>query len=128
MSISAGSSVRQPDAKPKPRKPCPPKKTSSGKKMFGANGTRVTSKTLANGSVGQYTYRIDVENPTPGERPGSLHVQLGGRGSTHYEYRRGGKFYSRNGTPLPRQVQQAIDKSPKAQAGIREGLRYLGGK
>lgn len=40
------------------------------KKLFGANGTKVTSKTLANGVVGKYKYRIDVENPAPGKRAG----------------------------------------------------------
>lgn len=113
--------------KPKPKQPCPPDSgTSKQKKMLGANGTQVTSQTLNFGTVGRYKYRIDVENPAPGRRPGSLHVQLGGRGSTHYEYRSGGKFYARDGTPLPRQVQKHIDRSSKAQAGIREGLRILG--
>jgi hypothetical protein len=123
------SSVARPKPKPKPKKPCPPGSgTSNKKKMRGANGTQVTSKTVANGAVGQYKYRIDVENPAPGRRAGSLHVQLGGRGSTHYEYGKGGKFFARDGTPLPRQVQREIDRSPKAQAGIKEALRILGGK
>lgn len=47
-----------------------------------------------------HKYRIDVENPAPGKRPGSLDVQLGGKGSKHYEYSRG-KFVARDGTRLP---------------------------
>ena len=39
--------------------------------MLGARGTQVTSKTLAN----RPGYRIDVENPAPGVRPGQLHLQ-----------------------------------------------------
>jgi len=129
QSLHAGSVQALPAARPKPRKPCPPDNgAKKPKKMRGANGAQVTSKTLGEGTVGQYKYRIDVENPAPGRRPGSLHVQLGGRGSTHYEYGKRGKFFARDGTPLPRQVQQAIDKSPKAQAAIRDGLRILGEK
>jgi hypothetical protein len=93
---------------------------------LGASGTQVTSRTVANGSVSQYKYRIDVENPAPGVRPGSLHVQLGGRGSMHFEYVRGGRFIAADGTLLPRRVQLEIDSSRHAQAGIREGLRILG--
>lgn len=120
---------RQTKPKPTGKAPCPPKRKSDGnKKLFGANGTKVTSKTLVNGVVGKYKYRIDVENPAPGKRAGSLHVQLGGKGSTHYEYRRGGKFYARDGTPLPNQVQRAIDSSPQAQRAINVGLRTLGEK
>ena len=33
-------------------------------------------------------FRIDVENQQPGQRPGSLHVQFGGRGSTRFEFNR----------------------------------------
>lgn len=125
-STAAGQApVAAPKPKPKP-KPCPPGKSGKSK-MRGANGTQVTSQTLANGTVGQYKYRIDVENPAPGKRPGSLHVQLGGKGSKHYEYSRG-KFVARDGTRLPRAVQKAIDKDPDAQQGIRKGLKILGEK
>lgn len=39
--------------------------------MLGARGTQVTSKTL----LRRDGYRIDVENPAPGARPGQLHLQ-----------------------------------------------------
>lgn len=39
--------------------------------MIGRGGTQVTSRTL----VQNENYRIDVENPNPGVRPGQLHLQ-----------------------------------------------------
>jgi hypothetical protein len=119
----------KPKPKPKNQKPCPPKqrKTEAKKKMLGENGVRITSKTLYQGRVPGYRYRIDVENPAPGQRPGSLHVQLGGRGSTHYEYDAESKaFKSRGGARLPRRVQDGIDDDTEAQRMIRYGLRLLG--
>lgn len=128
----------RPRPKPKPsknksKKPCPPRKDSkSGKEdkdktMFGAKGQRITSKTLYEADIRGYHYRIDVENPAPGKRPGSLHVQLGGRGSTHYEYNPKTKaFTTRNGERLPRRVQQHLDSDPEAQRKIRYGLQLLG--
>lgn len=106
-------------------------KKDSGKdsKIFGSNGLRIQSKTLLDEQkVGQYTYRIDVENPSPSKRPGQIHVQLGGKGSDHYLWRPGGKFSMKDGTALPRKVQKHIDKSPDAQRAIRQGLEYLGEK
>lgn len=107
------------------------KKCKSGRKqdgtstMRGANGTKIQSQTLANGEVRTHKWRIDVENPAPGKRPGSLHVQLGGKGSKHYEYDNG-KFVAKDGAKLPNKVQKNIDNSPEAQNAIRKGLRFLG--
>ena len=39
--------------------------------MIGSKGTQLTSKTTWR----QGTYRIDVENPNPGQRPGQIHFQ-----------------------------------------------------
>lgn len=129
--LAAASLGTSPGAKPKPppRKPCPPGKKGADKQdaMRGAKGTKVISQTLYNGSVGSYKYRIDVENPAPGKRPGSLHVQLGGRGSTHYEYDTRSKiFRTSGGTRLPRKVQDDIDNDLKARQMIRRGLKILG--
>lgn len=123
---AAAPDVRPP--KPPKQKPCPPKSAKQDKKeMRGAKGQQIISQTLYRGAVGQYRYRLDVENPAPGKRPGSLHVQLGGKGSTHYEYNSGSKkFVSRSGERLPRQVQDAIDKDPVAQRMIKRGLQRLG--
>jgi hypothetical protein len=142
--LSVPPEAPRPRPKPKPdkqksKKPCPPKETSKNskdakggrhdkdKKMFGANGAQINSITLHDATVGRYHYRIDVENPAPGKRPGSLHVQLGGRGSTHYQYRpRTKKFVAANGDRLPRAVQNHIDTDPKARAMVKRGLRMLG--
>lgn len=125
----------RPRPKPKPSKgknPCPSKggkdgKQGKDKKMFGANGPRIFSETLHNGHVRGYHYRIDIENPAPGRRAASLHVQLGGRGSTRYEYNPKTKnFIATNGARLPRRVEDHIDNDPVAQRRIKEGLRKLG--
>ncbi len=96
----------------------------------GANGTQlIFSKGLANGKVGTRTWRIDVENPAPGVRPGSLHVQLNDvTGATRYEYARGGKFKTKDGEKLPSKIQNDIDNDPEAQTGIRKGLGILNEK
>ncbi|MFB9902889.1 hypothetical protein [Allokutzneria oryzae] len=117
--------------KPKPKQNCPPKSNAQPqqpkKKMRGEGGQQITSRTLRDGvKVGQYTYRLDVENPAPGKRPGSLHVQLGGKGSKHYEYDEDKrKFIGRDGEELPAKVQDAIDKDPKTQAQIQYALKSL---
>lgn len=43
--------------------------------MIGEDGTQVTSRTLRQTEI----FRIDVENPAPGVRPGQLHLQDGGQ-------------------------------------------------
>jgi hypothetical protein len=45
--------------------------TGDGGEMIGSKGTQITSKTMWR----QGSYRIDVENPDPGGRPGQIHFQ-----------------------------------------------------
>jgi Putative T7SS secretion signal domain len=45
--------------------------TGDGGEMIGSKGTQLTSKTMWR----QGSYRIDVENPNPGQRPGQIHFQ-----------------------------------------------------
>ncbi len=96
-------------------------------KLFGANGQQYGfSKPVANGTAGRTPWRIDLENPRPGYSPASLHVQLNDKtGATRYEYSGSGKFKTKDGDPLPRKVQNDIDKDPKAQKKIREALDTL---
>lgn len=102
------------------------KEPKKNMKLFGAHGVKVPwSKPVANGSVGGRDWRIDLENPDPGYRKGSLHVQLDNRlGGTRWEYAGGGKFKTADGTKLPNAVQKDIDR--RAEDDIRNALkRYL---
>ncbi|MFF1636581.1 DUF6531 domain-containing protein [Streptomyces sp. NPDC058246] len=86
--------------------------------MIGSNGTQVTSKTLWNHGP----YRIDVENPNPGQRAGQLHFQDQSNPTAKYQYNFDtGKFEG-----LPRSVEREVSKNQGFQAGIRKGLRFLG--
>lgn len=88
--------------------------------MIGANGTQVTSKTMWN--HGQY--RIDVENPNPGQRAGQLHFQDQANLTAKYQYNfETGKFDG-----LPRSIEKEVGRNPGFQAGIEKGLRMLGEK
>ncbi|MFC7622328.1 hypothetical protein [Microlunatus sp. GCM10028923] len=97
------------------------------KKLWGANGQQYPfSKPVADGTAGRTPWRIDLENPRPGYRPASLHVQLDNvKGGTRYEYAGKGKFRTSKGASLPRKVQEDIDNDEKAQRKIREALESL---
>lgn len=84
--------------------------------MLGAGGTQVTSKTLAN----RPGYRIDVENPAPGVRPGQLHLQDSAGGKYLYDFEAG------QWTRLPRSIQRQIADDPAVARAIATGRRYLG--
>lgn len=97
-------------------------------RMLGSNGTQLPSKTLWQEK--NSTARIDVENPAPGQRPGTLHYQ--DEDNVKYQYNvNDNKFYGYNKTT------QAFDKeAPKSvnkllenkdiQKAIDKGLKYLG--
>ncbi|MET7482555.1 putative T7SS-secreted protein [Streptomyces sp. NPDC005538] len=94
----------------------PPAATSSS--MIGANGTQVTSKTMWNHGP----YRIDVENPNPGQRAGQLHFQDQSNPTAKYQY----NFSTEKFEGLPRSVEKEVSRNPGFQAGIDKGLRMLG--
>ncbi|MET7454689.1 RHS repeat-associated core domain-containing protein [Streptomyces sp. NPDC005574] len=95
----------------------PPPAPSSGG-MIGVNGTQVTSKTMWNHGP----YRIDVENPNPGQRAGQLHFQDQSNPTAKYQYDFGtGKFEG-----LPRSIEKEVGKNAGFLAGIDKGLRMLG--
>ena len=94
----------------------PPPAASSS--MIGANGTQVTSKTMWNHGP----YRIDVENPNPGQRAGQLHFQDQSNPTAKYQYNFGTEKFE----GLPRSIEKEIGRNPGFQAGIDKGLRMLG--
>lgn len=85
--------------------------------MLGAHGTQVTSRTL---TPGNRPYRIDVENPAPGRRPGQLHLQDDAGGKYLYD------FDANAFVGLPRSLQRQIANDPAVARAIAAGRRYLG--
>ncbi|MGW1493811.1 putative T7SS-secreted protein [Streptomyces sp. NPDC002402] len=93
-------------------------KDPDAKGMIGANGTQITSKTLWNHGP----YRIDVENPDPGGRPGQLHFQDQSNKGAKYQYDfETGKFEG-----LPRSIEKSVGGTPGFTGAIRKGLAALG--
>jgi hypothetical protein len=90
--------------------------------MVGANGTQTTSKTMWN----QGRYRIDVENPAPGVRPGQMHLQeqINGVPSSKapkYLY----DFEKSEFEGLSNSLRKKLEKMGY-ETGIEKGARYLG--
>jgi hypothetical protein len=84
--------------------------------MLGENGTQVTSKTLTN----RPGYRIDVENPAPGVRPGQLHLQDAAGGKYLYNFETGAF------DGIPNALVKQIASDPAVARAIATGSRYLG--
>ncbi|WP_419998354.1 putative T7SS-secreted protein [Streptomyces boninensis] len=86
--------------------------------MIGANGTQVVSHTTW--LHGQY--RIDVENPNPGQRPGQLHFQDQANPDVKYQY----NFDTGRFEGMPPRLQDQLMDNDRFRAGIVQGLAYLG--
>lgn len=124
---------------PKPRKgsgkkDCSgPGKKADSKKEFGASGPPIQSKTIYNGKVRGFTYRLDVENHKPGKRPASIHVQIKepGKWSKYkWEYNRStGSFDPdrKTGKLMPGAVRKDLD-TDEGQEAIKDAYRALGEK
>ncbi|MER7106238.1 putative T7SS-secreted protein [Streptomyces sp. NPDC000229] len=93
-------------------------KDPDSKGMIGANGTQITSKTLWNHGP----YRIDVENPDPGGRPGQLHFQDQSNKGAKYQY----DFDTGKFEGLPRSIEKSVGNTPGFIGAIRKGLSALG--
>ena len=95
--------------------------------MLGANGTKIFSSTVwkENGSKA----RIDIENPSPGKRPGQIHYQ--DQNNIKYYYNpKDDKFYVgkiSDGKVAPKNIQELLS-NPDFRRGIDKGLNYLGEK
>lgn len=84
--------------------------------MLGANGTKTFSTTLTKPGM---DYRIDVENPAPGVRPGQLHFQ---RGDAKYLY----DFDAGEFVGMPKSMQKAVARDPNVVRAIEKGRSVLG--
>lgn len=83
---------------------------------LGTGGTQTTSTTLGRGRG----YRIDVENPAPGVRPGQLHLQDSAGGKYLYD------FEAEEFSGLPRSLAKQIAGDPTVARSIAKGRTYLG--
>ncbi len=84
--------------------------------MLGAGGTQTTSKTV----LDRGRFRIDVENPAPGKRPGQLHLQDDSGGKYLYD------FTDCRFVGAPRALEKILAKDPKVARAIEKGSEYLG--
>ena len=91
-------------------------KASDDGPMLGRGGTQTTSTTLLK-DTGQ-GYRIDVENPAPGVRPGQLHLQAG---SEKYLY----NFEDNAFEGLPSSLEKQIANDPAVANALAKARIYL---
>jgi hypothetical protein len=86
--------------------------------MIGANGTQITSQTAWN----EGPYRIDVENPAPGGRPGQMHFQdQSNKDAKYYWDHQNGGFQG-----MPNKLAKQLTGNRGYQNGIKKGLNWLG--
>jgi RHS repeat-associated protein len=93
--------------------------------MIGSNGTQTPSKTTWQRGK---TERIDIENPSPGQRPGQIHYQ--DENNTKYLYNiNENKFYGQNASGEFTQEAKSVNnllENKNFQKGIDKALKYLG--
>lgn len=83
--------------------------------MLGSRGAQFPSKTV----LDEGDFRIDVENPKPGERAGQIHYQTGGQ-KLFYDPE-SGRFVGASRT-----LNRQLLSNPKVQSAIAKALKYLG--
>lgn len=92
--------------------------TGDGGEMIGSKGTQLTSKTMWL----KGPYRIDVENPNPGQRPGQIHFQDQATGAKYLYNFETGQFDG-----MPNSLQKELAKKfPDHLKGIAKGKSALG--
>nr|WP_223297408.1 DUF6531 domain-containing protein [Catenulispora acidiphila] len=95
-----------------------PSAPSGDPAMIGANGTQITSQTAWN----EGPYRIDVENPDPGGRPGQMHFQdQTNKSAKYYWDHQNGGFQG-----MPNKLANKLSGNRGYQNGIKKGLNWLG--
>lgn len=64
-------------------------------------------------------WRVDVENPNPGARPGQLHLQ------DHDGHKHQYNFQTGEFEGVPRSLARQLMKDPAIRRAVAKGLRYL---
>jgi filamentous hemagglutinin len=85
------------------------------KPVFGERGTQTTSTTVGKGQG----WRIDVENPNPGQRPGQVHYQSGDK---KYLYDPNTKSF----IGASKTENKQLLNDAQVQRAIKKGLKVLG--
>ncbi|MDO4504234.1 MAG: hypothetical protein Q4B84_03745 [Clostridia bacterium] len=90
--------------------------------MIGEKGTQVTSKTVwGNGKV----ERLDVENPSPGKRPGQIHYHDANNNKFYYDIKNKIFYDQKTNKLAPKSVQNLLkDKNFIKEIGT--ALKILG--
>jgi len=89
---------------------------NSGGRMIGENGPEINSK-----SWDGTKWRLDIENPAPGDRPAQMHVKYDGY-SDKIQYDFGSEEFS----GMPKWMREKLNKDPKFADAVEKGLKYLG--
>jgi hypothetical protein len=84
--------------------------------MIGSAGVRVTSRTLRQGKG----WRLDLENPNPGQRAGQVHLQDHASNKWQYDFAKG-RFIG-----MPRKLEQRLMNDRGFRAALIRALRDLG--
>ncbi len=90
--------------------------------MLGEGGAQTVSKTLLR-DTGQ-GYRIDVENPAPGVRPGQLHLQTG-NDKYLYDFTTDEWVPTPGSGPMSNSLARSIAQNSNVAAAIVKGRAYL---
>lgn len=85
------------------------------KPVFGERGTQTTSTTVGKGQG----WRVDVENPNPGQRPGQIHYQSGDK---KYLYDANTKSF----VGVSKTENKRLLNDAQVQRAITKGLKVLG--
>jgi hypothetical protein len=83
--------------------------------MIGEVGTQLYSKELDRGKG----WRLDVENPHPGQRPGQIHLQDYNDNKWLYDLETG-RFIG-----MPRKLEQKLMSDPRFRKSLEQGFKYL---
>ena len=84
--------------------------------IIGSAGVRVTSRTLRQGKG----WRLDLENPNPGQRPGQVHLQDYASNKWQYDFAMG-RFIG-----MPRKLEQRLMNDRGFRAALIRAFRDLG--
>lgn len=95
-------------------------RNGSSRDMPGQNGTRTSSTTVGRGDG----WRVDVENPAPGERPGQIHYQSGDS-KFMYDHTTN-SFRNMDGTALSNSQNKQLINNPNVMSAVNKGMKYLG--
>jgi hypothetical protein len=86
---------------------------------IGESGPVIQSKTLGGGTVKGKQWRIDIENPSPGVRPGQMHLQSG-EGKWLFD------FGSNTFVGAPNWLMKGLQRIPGYQDILNKGRHFLG--